>query len=75
MGALPLLIALTACLGPKDGDPDTGGAGADVDADGDVSSEACNDADSAVHPGNPEVCDGIDNECNGAVDEGVSSTW
>lgn len=31
----------------------------------------CNDAEPRAFPGNPEVCDGIDNGCNGQIDEGV----
>ncbi len=31
----------------------------------------CNDFDATVFPGAPEVIDGIDNNCNGFVDEGV----
>jgi len=29
----------------------------------------CDDGDDAVHPGAEEVCDGVDNDCNGEVDE------
>ncbi len=33
----------------------------------------CNDTNAAVRPGAPEVCgDGIDNNCNGSVDEGCA---
>jgi alpha-tubulin suppressor-like RCC1 family protein len=35
----------------------------------------CNDSSSSIRPGATEVCDGTDNNCNGAVDEGVGSTW
>jgi hypothetical protein len=30
----------------------------------------CNDANAAIHPGQPERCNGIDDDCNGLVDEG-----
>lgn len=30
----------------------------------------CNDTDPYVHPGEPELCDGKDNDCNGVVDDG-----
>ncbi|WP_370476087.1 MopE-related protein [Tamlana flava] len=35
----------------------------------------CNDNESASYPGNAEVCDGIDNDCDGQVDEGVKNTY
>jgi len=31
----------------------------------------CNDGDAQVHPGASEVCDGMDNNCNGQTDEGL----
>jgi hypothetical protein len=31
----------------------------------------CNDNDPNINPARPEICDGIDNNCNGLIDEGV----
>ncbi len=30
----------------------------------------CSDGDAGIHPGAAELCDGVDNDCDGAVDEG-----
>jgi len=35
----------------------------------------CNDGDAAIKPGVTEICDGIDNNCNGTTDEGVLTTF
>ncbi len=35
----------------------------------------CVDTDSSIHPGLAEVCDGVDNDCDGSVDEGVLATF
>ncbi len=41
----------------------------DRDADGYLSYEDCDDNNPAVHPGAEERCDGLDNDCNGRVDD------
>lgn len=43
----------------------------DIDNDGFDASVDCDDNDPERHPGRVEVCDGIDNNCSGVVDEGV----
>jgi len=35
----------------------------------------CNDGDSAVNPGATELCDGVDNNCDGNIDEGLTTTY
>lgn len=34
----------------------------------------CDDTNAAAHPGGIEVCDGVDNDCNGKVDDGAAYT-
>ena len=46
---------------------DDGDGYAEIDGD-------CNDEDSAVHPGSFELCDGIDNDCDGDTDGNDSDT-
>lgn len=45
---------------------------ADADADGVVAARDCDDHNAKVHPGAIELCDGVDNNCDGLVDENVS---
>ena len=75
-----LISTLVACRTvpkPDDGLAGELGEGLDADADGDgvPAAEDCDDSDPATAPGAEELCDGIDNDCDGEVDEGVSSTW
>ena len=35
----------------------------------------CNDADSTIYPNASEICDGIDNNCNGQTDEGLTTDY
>jgi hypothetical protein len=49
--------------------------GHSADDDGDGYSECdgdCSDSDPTVHPTAAELCDGRDNDCDGAIDEGCS---
>jgi hypothetical protein len=48
----------------------------DDDEDGFLDCEDCDDSDPHVHPGAAERCNGVDDDCDGSIDEGcaVSST-
>ena len=41
----------------------------DLDGDGFIGSEDCDDTNDAINPNASEVCDGIDNNCDGNIDD------
>jgi hypothetical protein len=47
----------------------------DKDGDGYLASEECDDDNMLINPGAIELCDGLDNNCNDEIDEGVSTTY
>ncbi len=80
---LPTTLLLTACGDKSDDDTgastgsggddtddtgDTGDAPVDADGDGVDATEDCDDSDASAYPGADELCDGVDNDCDGAVD-------
>jgi Putative metal-binding motif/Complement Clr-like EGF-like len=50
----------------------------DADGDGHLSTtcggDDCDDTSADRHPGRAELCDGVDNDCSGAIDDGASSS-
>ncbi len=46
----------------------------DLDGDGVWDDEDCDDGDATAYPGAPELCDWIDNDCDGSVDEDAVDT-
>ncbi len=51
--------------------PDLTGGNADGDGDGVPFPEDCDDANASIHPGADEVCNGVDDDCAGGVDNGL----
>ncbi|HNW00356.1 MAG TPA: putative metal-binding motif-containing protein, partial [Chitinophagales bacterium] len=48
---------------------------ADIDNDGYTSDVDCDDNNADINPGASETCNGIDDNCSGTADEGVTTTY
>ncbi|MFH1465764.1 MAG: MopE-related protein [Pseudomonadota bacterium] len=59
---LPLLLGAAACH-------NVGGVTSDADGDGYDFAADCDDTDASVHPGADELCNGLDDDCDGEIDE------
>ncbi|MBK9644286.1 MAG: putative metal-binding motif-containing protein [Deltaproteobacteria bacterium] len=74
-------LALVACKDDGSSTTDSGippadsGADPDNDGDGVPASEDCDDNNPDVSPSAAELCDGLDNNCDGETDEGVLITF
>ncbi len=62
-------LAPEACDAGRDLNCDGSFGFADLDGDGFVACEDCDDAQALTFPGAAEVCDDVDNDCNGDVDD------
>ena len=47
----------------------------DGDGDGFLSTEDCNDLDATINPAAEELCDSLDNNCDGQIDEDVTTLY
>ncbi len=70
--------AETDCSDPNDYNCDGSNGYADNDADGWAACQECDDASAAVSPDATEVCNDVDDDCDGTVDEDDAAdvtTW
>ncbi len=57
------------------GDPATEVFSCDPPAGHVTSDSDCDDTNASIYAGAPELCDGLDQDCNGEADDGLLETW
>ena len=72
MKSLLIILFSAGCIPASTVETDESDAPVDVDGDGHVADDDCNEADGVVYVGAPELCDGIDNDCDGEIDDGAT---
>ena len=65
----------TDCADPNDYNCDGSTGYDDKDGDTVAACQECDDNNAAVNPSADEACDGVDNNCDGSVDEGLLTTY
>ena len=68
-GGIDYTIAFYPTMGDCENNCDCPVVPVDSDGDGFDNTVDCNDNDDSVYPGAPEICDGIDNDCDTQIDE------
>ena len=74
------LPGVFACRTPEKVDSNTSGltpeeSVEDTDGDGLTGSDDCDEGNAAVNSAAAEVCNGIDDNCDGVIDEGVTTVF
>ncbi len=71
MRLLSLVLFLAGCPDAISTDPgkETGEEDFDQDGDGYIGEDDCDEGDGTVNVGAQELCDGVDNDCDGSTDE------
>ncbi len=81
---LVLLLATVACrnkdlvydsAGATQETADSSHGDPDLDGDGWLPPEDCDDTDASVNPDANEVCNGVDDDCNDLIDDAIGEAW